>query len=71
VTVSEKYRTLVSATTTVQLATPTALTIAFAGTDPTTGVFDIQVVNNAGTATDIAANASNRVNFSLVLSRDV
>lgn len=70
VTTTRKARTLVSGVVGIQLDAATTLVPSLVDVSPTTGVFDIHVVDAADTATDVAAHASNRINFMLLLSDD-
>lgn len=68
VTVTRTAPTLVSAIVGIQLDAATSLIPSFVDVSPTTGVYDIHVVDAADTAQDVAADDSNRINFALFLS---
>ena len=70
VTTTRKARTLVSGVVGIQLDASTSLIPSLVDVSPTTGVYDIHVVDAADTAQDVAAHASNRINFMLLVSDD-
>jgi hypothetical protein len=72
ITLDNDYLALVAATATIQMSTPTDIVPQFgAYTGGTSSAQATLVLNTlvAATATDIAANASNRVSFRLVFRK--
>lgn len=70
VTLDEAARDLVSATATVQTAAADNYWAQIGATDVSTAkTVVVRLIDETGTAQDLAANANNRVNFTIVVSR--
>ncbi len=68
VTFSDKFQELINATATLQLAVAAARFVQIGAYNSTNNTLDIRVTDAAGAVQDIAANADNRVNFTVKFS---